>query len=250
MVTGVNSSGDHPLTPSDLTVAGGNLYFFAPTRPRTPRASGSPTGRRAAPARSPPSQLIPRRPVDPRRAEPDGPDGRRVPALLPRAVLLCRPGQASLSSHDQLWTSDGTTQGTAALPAPAAGSMFSSLGAFEPLGNLLLFQAVETVRRSGRAVEERRHRGGDRADRRKSAARRHRQRPLLFRRARRRRRSSTSPRTTASTARSSGRATGPPAGPGCWPTSTPDRARRTPTAGLCSTASSCSSPTTASMDRS
>ena len=53
-------------------------------------------------------------------------------------------GQGSLSDHAQLWTSDGTSQGTMALPAPASGSMFSSLGAFETLGNLLLFQAVET----------------------------------------------------------------------------------------------------------
>jgi ELWxxDGT repeat protein len=142
MVTDVSSSGEPP---SDPTAVGGSLYFFAPDPTTsdedlwvTNGTVGGTSTVASIPTFTPSSQSTAYAAIT-----------TDLTAVASRVFFLVQydysaSGQGGLSTQAQLWTSDGTSQGTVALPAPASGSMFSSLGAFEPLGNLLLFQAVET----------------------------------------------------------------------------------------------------------
>ena len=183
MVTGVDTSGDHPLTPGDLAVAGGDLYFFAPDSATnaqglwvTNGTAGGTSEIAAMPSFTPSPQLTP-----------SAPSPIDLTAVGSRLFFVVEY-YYSAGSHYQLWTSDGTTQGTVALPAPSTGSMFSSLGAVKTLGNLFVFQGVASSggpvalwKSDGTAAGT----GGGSGNQPYVGVR---QRPVLFRRARRRRR--------------------------------------------------------------
>ncbi len=144
MITGAGS-GDLATGPSDLTVAGNGLDFFAnnsstgsPGLWITNGTAGGTSELAAIPGYTPPGQSAP--------ASPTPIDltavGSRVFFVAEYYYAATVSGPASY--HDQLWTSDGTVLGTAFLPGPSIDSTFANLGGLEPLGNLLIFQAVES----------------------------------------------------------------------------------------------------------
>ncbi|MHB1559579.1 MAG: ELWxxDGT repeat protein [Isosphaeraceae bacterium] len=144
MITGTGS-GDLATGPSDLTVAGNGLYFFAnnastssPGLWTTTGTAGGTSELAAIPSYTPPGQTSP--------ASPTPVD---LTAVGSRVFFVAEYYYAATISgpstyHDQLWTSDGTVLGTTFLPGPSIDSTFANLGSLEPLGNLLIFQAVES----------------------------------------------------------------------------------------------------------
>lgn len=144
MITGAGSGG-LATGASDLTVAGNGLYFFAnnsstgtPGLWITTGTAGGTSELAAIPGYTPPGQMSP--------ASPTPIDltavGSRVFFVAEYYYAATVSGPAAY--HDQLWTSDGTVLDTTFLPGPSIDSTFANLGSLEPLGNLLIFQAVES----------------------------------------------------------------------------------------------------------
>jgi ELWxxDGT repeat protein len=144
MMTGAGSANPTP-SPSDLTAAGTSLYFFTTDQSTgvvefwvTPGTSTGTTVLATIPAYTPPGQGSP--------AAPTPTDltavGSRVFFVAEYYYAATLSGPAT--THDQLWTSDGTALGTTFLPGPAIDSTFTTVGSLEPLGGQLLFQAIES----------------------------------------------------------------------------------------------------------
>ncbi len=155
MVTGAGS-GDLATSPSDLTVAGNRLYFFASNSATSAEGlwvtNGTPATTASLatiPSYTPPGQTTAAAPTSTNLTA----VGSRVFFLAEYYYAATLSGSAT--THDQVWTSDGTALGTTFLPGPGIDSTFATAGALEPLGSLLLFQAIE-ARWSDRALEERR----------------------------------------------------------------------------------------------
>lgn len=144
MITGAGT-GNLATGPSDLTVAGNSLDFFAinsstssPGLWITTGTAAGTTELAAIPSYTPPDQT-----------SPASPTLMDLTAVGSRAFFVAQYYYATTISgpatyHDQLWTSDGTTLDTVFLPGPSIDSTFANLGSLEPFGNLLIFQAVES----------------------------------------------------------------------------------------------------------
>ena len=183
MVTDVSSSGQPP---SDPTAAGGSLYFFAPDPSTSDEdlwvTNGTVVG--TSKVASIPS-VTPSGRSNRLCRDHDGPDGRRVPRLLPRAVRIfrIRPGgperpRSTLDERRHVAGHDGTAGAGERLDVQQPGRLRDARQPAPLPGR-------RDVRRPARAVEERRHRGGDRADHGHQRHVNRDQRPLLFRQSRR-----------------------------------------------------------------
>ncbi len=144
MITGAGT-GNLATGASDLSVAGNRLDFFAyntttssPGLWMTNGTAAGTTELATIPSYTPPDQTTP--------ASPTLMDltaiGSRVFFVAEYYYAATISGPATY--HDQLWTSDGTALDTVFLPGPSIDSTFANLGSLEPLGNLLIFQAVES----------------------------------------------------------------------------------------------------------